>query len=348
MARPLIVLADPDYTYLAPLELRFLEELGGRVDLEVITDEAYLDEYLSSPHDIEALLVDEGWFDDRVLLQNVASMLVLTESRDTDRTSNLAADYTFKYTSLNLIFNKVVSSCPRLRDDTSAGEATVLLFHSPVGGAGTTTAAMAVASCLRGSYRRVLYVDAERVQSFTWRLRGSSPAPAEMVRSMQRQPRDAYEAARPYLATDCFDYVPAVRPSLMASGIEPSIFSRLVESARVSGDYDYVVVDTPAELSPEVVELIGLADRVVVMVTQDEAARHKLACFLSNIDGMDADTYRFVCNRYVPAPDGAPLAQAATGVQLDGFVERDEKISRMDVLQLGEVAGFRRLAHALG
>lgn len=347
MSRPLVVLADPDYTYLAPMELKFLEELRGRADVEVITDGAYLREYLSSPHDIEALLISEEWFDDAVALQNVATLLVLTEDRDTDRTSSLSADYTFKYTSLNLIFNKVVSSCPRLRDDESTGVARVLLFHSPVGGAGTTTAAIAVASCLRGAYRRVLYVDAECVQTFGWRLRGARPAPPEMVRAMQRQPRDAYESVRPHIATDCFDYLPPLRSSLMASGVEPSFFARLVESARVSGDYDYIVVDTGSELSPEVVELIGLADRVVVMVGQDEASRHKLACFLANIDGLDADTYRFVCNRYVPAAGDAQPSPEGLPVQLDGFVEQSDEIDRMDVLQLGEVAGFRRLAHGL-
>ena len=41
-----------------------------------------------------------------------------------------------------------------------------------------------------------------------------------------------------------------------------------------------------------------------------------------------------------PSPEGLP-------VQLDGFVERSDEIDRMDVLQLGEVAGFRRLAHGL-
>ena len=38
----------------------------------------------------------------------------------------------------------------------------------------------------------------------------------------------------------------------------------------------------------------------VVMLGQDEASRHKLSCFVANIDGLDADTYRFVCNRYDP------------------------------------------------
>ncbi len=346
MARPLVVLADPDYSYLMPMELKFLEELGDRADLEVITDEAYLGSYLSSPHDIEALLISESWFDERVALQNVATLLVLTEDRDTERTSNLAADYTFKYTSLNLIFNKVVSSCPRLRDDETSGEAKVLLFYSPVGGAGTTTAAMAVASCLRGAYRRVLYLDAEYVQTFAWRLRGARTAPMEMVREMQRQTRDAYESVRGFIASDCFDYLPPLRASLTALGVEPSLYARIVESARVSGDYDYIVVDTDTALTPQKTELIGLADRVVVMLGQDEASRHKLSCFVANIDGLDADTYRFVCNRYDPDAPNA-LTSGEAPVELDGFVERDEAIERMDVLLLGEVPGFKRLAHGL-
>lgn len=347
MARPLVVLADPDYAYLAPLELKFLEELGERIDLEVITDEAYLSTYLASPHDIEALLIDEAWYDDRVSLQNVSSLFVLTEERDADRTSNLSVDYTFKYTSLGLIYNKVVSSCARLAPEEAVGEARVLLFFSPVGGAGTTTAAMAVAACLRGSYRRVLYVDAECLQTFAWRLSEPQVASMDMVRGMQHQPRDAYEAVRPYLATECFDYVPPLRSSLASAGMDLAFYCRLVEGARASGDYDYVVVDADTALTPEKVELLGMADRVAVMVGQDDASRHKLARLMANIDDPDADTYRFFCNAYRAEFPNAFLAGEGAPVELDGFIEYDEEVSHMDVVRLGEVPGFRRLAQSL-
>lgn len=346
MARPLVVLADPDYSYLAPMELKFLEELRDRAELEVITDDAYLTSYLSSPHDIDVLLISEEWFDDRISLQNVDALLVLTEDRNVERTSNLDADYTFKYTSLNLIFNKVVSSCPRLRDDEATGEAKVLLFYSPVGGSGTTTAALAVASCLRGSYRRVLYVDAEYVQTFAWRLHGVTAASMEMVYEMQRYPREVYERVRGYIASDCFDYLPPLRMSLTSLGVDPSVYARFVESARVSGDYDYIVVDTETALTPDTIELIGMADRVVVMVGQDVASLNKLVSFVSNIDGLDAETYRFICNRYEADAPNALIAGNAP-VELDGFVERDDEIESMDVLMLGEIPGFRRLAHGL-
>lgn len=347
MARPLVVLADPDYAYLAPLELKFLEEMGERIDLEVITDEEYLAAYLASPHDIEALLIDEEWFDDRVSLQNVSSLFVLTEERDGERTNNLSADYTFKYTSLGLIYNKVVSSCARLAPEEAVGEARVLLFFSPVGGAGTTTAAMAVAACLRGSYRRVLYVDAECLQTFAWRLSDARCAPMDMVRAMQRRPREAYEAVRPHLGTECFDYVPPLRTSLASAGVDLAFYGRLVEGARASGDYDYVVVDTDTALTPEKAELMGMADRVAVMVGQDGASRHKLACLMANIDDPDAEIYRFFCNGYRAELPNALLSSEGAPVELDGFVEYDEEISSMDVVRLGEVPGFRRLAQSL-
>lgn len=347
MARPLVVLADPDYTYLAPMELRFLQELGDRADVEVITERSYLTEYLASPHDIEALLISEEWFDESVSLQNVTSLLVLTEDRDIDRTSSFNADYTFKYTSLNLIYNKVVSSSPRLRSDESLGVARVLLFYSPVGGAGKTTAAMAVAACLSGAYRRVLYLDAEYVQTFSWRLRGARTASHELVHELQRFQRDAYEAVKGHLDSDCFYYLPPLRGSLLSLGIDFSFFARLIESARFSGDYDFIIVDTDTSLTAEKIELFGLADRVVVMVEQDEASWHKLSCFVANIDGLDSDTYRIVCNKYRAEAPNAFKQHEGGSIELEGLVEYNDKIDHMDVMSLGEVAGFKRLAHGL-
>lgn len=347
MARPLVVLADPDYTYLAPLELKFLEGLGNRIELEVITDEAYLLEWLTRPHDIEALLICEQWFGETVSRQNVRSSFVLTEERDAERTSNLEADYTFKYTSLNLIFNKVVGSCSALRSDERTGEAKVLLFYSPQGGSGKTTAALAVASALRGAYHRVLYVDAEHVQTFSCFMGGDLVAGPELVRAMQRPTRDAYQGVRDHIVSDGFDLFPPLRGSLASFGIAFDFFLDLIGSARGSGDYDYVVVDTDTALTDEKIRLLGMADKVVVMVTQDKVARHKLSCFLANIDGLDADTYKFICNRYRSEEQNA-FGPAGMGcVELDGFVDYDATLPGMDVLMLGDVDGFRRLAHAL-
>lgn len=347
MARPLVVLADPDYTYLAPMELKFLEELGDKIRLEVFTDAASWQEYLEAPHDIEALLVCEQWFGEGVARQNVANSFVLTEEKESDRTSNLAVDYTFKYSSLSLIFGKVVSSSPRLRSNESTGQAKVLLFFSPVGGSGKTTAALAVAACLRAMYKRVLYVDAEYVQTFLSFVKGGRVAPPQMAQEMQRMSGDAYDLVRESIESDCIDYLPPLRTGLTAFGIDFSFYLRFIESAKLSGDYDYVVVDTDSSLTAEKVQLLGMADRVTVMVTQDLASRHKVACFLANIDRVDDDKYSFICNDYRSKEPNAFASSGGSQIELDGFVEHDESLAGMDVMLLGDVAAFKRLAHSL-
>ena len=47
MKKPVVVLADTDIKIITPLELRFLEEYDDKIDLQVITDREYFDEYFS-------------------------------------------------------------------------------------------------------------------------------------------------------------------------------------------------------------------------------------------------------------------------------------------------------------
>lgn len=49
MKKPVVVLADTDVKIIAPIEIKFLEEYDDKIDLQVITDKEYFDEYFSSP-----------------------------------------------------------------------------------------------------------------------------------------------------------------------------------------------------------------------------------------------------------------------------------------------------------
>ena len=45
MASPRIIIADRDINYIAPIQLKFIEEFFDKIQLEVITDEDYYDQY---------------------------------------------------------------------------------------------------------------------------------------------------------------------------------------------------------------------------------------------------------------------------------------------------------------
>ena len=84
MPKPLVVIADPDEQYVAMLERKFLEDLGDAMRMEAITDCDYLSEFLSSAHDIEALLISEQWVDDRLDMHAIAHLFVLVEEERED------------------------------------------------------------------------------------------------------------------------------------------------------------------------------------------------------------------------------------------------------------------------
>lgn len=45
MARPKVIIADEDASYIVPLQFKFVTDFFNKIDLEIITDRAYFDEY---------------------------------------------------------------------------------------------------------------------------------------------------------------------------------------------------------------------------------------------------------------------------------------------------------------
>ena len=62
MKKQVVILADRNYEqYLMMLQLKFVEEKSDEVELVVITDQAYYQEYFSMPRSAGVLIVDSSW-----------------------------------------------------------------------------------------------------------------------------------------------------------------------------------------------------------------------------------------------------------------------------------------------
>lgn len=342
MSKPLVVLADPDAAYLEPLEVRLFEDLGDHAEVESITDAGYLRRFLEKPHDIEALVICEEWLGLGIERQNANAVIVLAEDEDDGRTGGIDVDYLYKYSSLALVYGKLVSTSPRLRPDESGGKARQLLFYSPQGGSGKTTCALAVAACLREQYKRVLYVDAENLQTFGSLLKSAPEASQGMVRALQQMTGNPFENLREFVRSDLFDYLPPVRACLSTCGVDLDVYRRFVSAATESGEYDYVVVDTDSSLDARKLALISSADVVAVPLVDDQQASSKVGRLLASIDGGDRERYRFFWNRYRQRAD-----QPSLPVELDAVVGYEADLQGSDATLFGGVGPVARLAEAL-
>ena len=88
MAKQAIILADTDEKFIASLELKFVEELNENLNLEIITDENYFNEYFSQQQNAFVLVVSEDLYTSELKRHNINKIFVLTESVDDNGTED--------------------------------------------------------------------------------------------------------------------------------------------------------------------------------------------------------------------------------------------------------------------
>ena len=270
MKKPVVVLADTDIKIITPLELRFLEEYDDKIDLQIITDREYFDEYFSTPKNVDILVADEALYSSELQKQNIPKMFVLTEEVGPDKTSDLIAERIQKYSSIKEIFNRIVSLSSSVFGSSfdPVKNTQVLLFYSAGGGAGKTTLALGVSYCLTQNLKKVLYINAERINSYQYLLNSVIPISSNAYSSFYHSSPDIYARIKPVLRNEHFDYLPPFGASLSSLGIDFSIYKNIVESVKKTNEYDYIVVDTDTVFDNDKASMISVADKVFIICEQ--------------------------------------------------------------------------------
>lgn len=300
MKKPVVVLADTDIKIIAPIEMKFLEEYDDKIDLQVITDKEYFEEYFSSPKNVDVLVADEELYSVELQKQNIPRMFVLTESVELDKTSDLIAERIQKYSSIKEIFNRIISlSSSVFSSDIKPTKHTqILLFYSAGGGVGKTTLAIGVSYCLTQNLKKVLYIDAERINSFQYLLNNVIPVSNNAYSSFLSYSPDIYSRIKPVLRNENFDYLPPFAASLSSLGIDFGIYKNIAESAKRTNEYDYIVVDTDSVFDNDKAELISAADKVFIVCEQNRKSLCATNMLLKNISFSDKEKFIFLCNKF--------------------------------------------------
>lgn len=227
MKKQVVILADRNYEqYLMMLQLKFVEEKSDEVELVVITDQAYYQEYFSMPRSAGVLIVDSSWYEPDIHRHTLAHVFVLGEkSSKSDR-----AVFINKYSSAKDIYNEVVSLSPDVFRRASQQRGTqVVAVSSAMGGIGKTAVALALSKCLAENYKRVLYLDAEEIQNFHFFLSDRSELPPGAVRIFSHADSQMLQELTPYLKTESFSYIPPLSVALSSAGAETAVYLRLIE-----------------------------------------------------------------------------------------------------------------------
>ena len=79
MAKPRIIIADTDISYVIPLQLKVVEDFFEKVDLEIITDKEYFETLFSTPQRVDILIVSEDLYSKAIKSHKFGKTFVINE-----------------------------------------------------------------------------------------------------------------------------------------------------------------------------------------------------------------------------------------------------------------------------
>lgn len=338
MAQTTIVLVDLDREYLSALEQRFINEYQHTAELSVITDAAYLKKYFSSPRTLDILLIHESLYDQEFSKHNISHLFVLTEEMpDPRQVGALFSSMIFKYSGAKEILNYVINrSGISGTTNIHAGVAKLISVFSPIGGAGQTTIAAGLCAALSRSFNRVLYVGLDGLQSFGFLLNGNQRL-VGVEKTLASKSQYVYDKIKPLIVSELFDILPPFGSSLASLGLSGEHMRYLIDKIKVSGDYDFILIDCASDFTADTAQMMAESDHTVLVTLQDALSASKLQCLFDNIDASDASRFMLVCNRFSNKQDNA-LANLTPE-----YIDEDSAMDPRQSENLALVQGVQKL-----
>lgn len=347
MAKPRIIIADIDLNYIIPLQLKFAEEFIDKIDLEIITDEKYFIDLFLTPQKADVLVVSDSLYNMDICRHNISNIFLLTESSEECKTENLSVTKIFKYTSLKSIFNEIISKSSSFSNNTeNVKETKVIVMYSPIGGAGKTTMALGLSGCLTSHFKKVLYINAEHINSFQEYLANKSTLPDIISTQLSTDNKDIYKDIKHYIRNEGFDYLPPLRVSISSLGIKYSIFKHLIECVKKAKEYDFIVLDIESAFTDESVEIFEIADKIILITMQDKASVFKMQMFLNNVNCNDDEKYMFICNKF-NKNESNEIININKNIIISQYINNIDKFEMLTVQDFIKIEENRKLAFTL-
>lgn len=345
MGRPLIVIADTDENYLITLENRLIGQFDDNVDLEIISDREYFQSFFSVPRTAEIVAVDEKLYNKDLQKHNISNLFVFTEQTDNIGTEETAVNVIFKYTGIKEIINELLyrSKEKLFTEQKKKDETKIISFYSAVGGSGKTALSIGLAASLVQNHYRVLYINTESIQNFSWYLYDQSFVTSPGYKIIRENRMNLYQGVKNLIRKEGFSYLPPFSATLDIANLDYGIFLNLIKTAQESNDFDYIVVDIEAGYQPERLAIINSSDKVIITTMQDEASLNKTSYLVKNFDFQNKDKYLFICNKFQNGVENHNL-NGKGAFQIDEYIELVE-LPLKKVQDILQIRGIQRLAY---
>lgn len=344
MAKPFIVVADRNEEYASTLELTLLERFDDRIELEIITEEEYFKSFFEQERVIEVLIISEELYSSGLLEKNITQIAILKEKIVQDKQDNPRISEIFKYSSPNMVCRQIIENntiLHGLQVVNHSNGTKVIVVYSPIGGVGKTTLALGISGCVARKKQKVLYMDAEEMNTFQYYLQDKSMINNKEGIALGLGQKDLYQQIKGLIRTEGMDYLPPFQVLLSALKLDVSIYKRIIESVKASGEYDFIIVDTDTVLDKEKARLFAVADKIVLVGKQDTYSQYVMDVLQQNLDDAGEDKITYVYNQYEAVKDYHTIEPIT---EMNVHVAKLDDMERADIEKLSFLKDIEHLA----
>lgn len=347
MGKPVVIIADTDEKYIAPLEMKFLDEFDDEIQLQIISDIDYFVRRFEEPQSADIMIVSEQLYSRELQKHSIGNIFVLTENMDNQETGELGVERIYKYTSSQEIFNQVIAMSSLSSEVGKEKDTEVIMFCSASGGVGKTTLALSLSGELARRYKRVLYVNAERINTFQAFFGDTEAVPLEAYADFAFKDKVLYSRVKHVIRNEIFDYLPPFSVALSSINVDFSMYELFIDSAVQTKAYDYIIVDTDHVFDEAKAALITKADKVLFVVEQNEKSVHAMNVLMQNTNCRDTEKYRFICNKFDSAEDNLTSKSVKNRFVVNEYIKRIGNLNKAGLSELIENKELQKLVYLI-
>ena len=130
-----------------------------------------------------------------------------------------------------------------------------------------------------------------------------------------------------------------------ARNLDFTIYRKLIQSAKDSGDYDFIIVDVEAGYSRWRIQLLQDSDKVMLITLQDDVSTNKMRYITECLDFGDHEKYMVICNKYSETRDNQYVQ---SGLQSEFSIrEYIDEVSTplLTARQLAQLNGIEKVSY---
>ncbi len=305
-----IVIADPDIEYIKNYEEDFVRSFRSRAMIQVITENAYLENYFRLHRDIDVLLIAKEFNGEYLSEHNISHMMIINEERNVEGMAENAPFNILNYKSKEEIFSFVEAALADEESEDAASEdkveaseeeqkdVRVISVYSPNGGSGKSLAAVALAKKLKKLGETVLVIGCDDLQSFGVFLETTESADPELALYLNEISENTYWAILKNIYMGDAAYLLPFEKALSALGIGSVQLYSMIMLLKEKRDFSYIILDLGSSFDERVQALLSASDICVLVAESKMSSCRMMSKFMQNINESSIPQIYTIANQY--------------------------------------------------